>query len=67
MEGFQGAHSCIDSAGLAVNVGIPAFGDVGWGGVESVVSFIVERDCFEGIFCFFDMGAGSYAIISEES
>lgn len=57
MQRFLGAHSCVDGAGHAMDVGVPTFGNVGRCGVESVISFVVERDCLETVLSFFDIRA----------
>ena len=57
MERLETAHARVDSARLFMDVGVPAFSDVRGGGVESVVSFVVEGDCFEGVLCFLDVRA----------
>jgi len=49
-----------------VDVGVPAFGDVGRRGVELIVPLVVEGDSLECIFGFLDMGAGPDSIILEE-
>ena len=38
-----------------MDIGIPTFGDVGWGGIECIVTLVVEGDSLEGIFGFLDM------------
>jgi hypothetical protein len=57
VEGFEGAHACVDGGGFGVGGCIPGLGDVGGGGVEGVVAFVVERHRFEAVLCFLDVGA----------
>lgn len=66
MERLSCAHTCIDGIGLGIGGGIPALFDMGRSGVESVISLIIEGDCFESAWSLLDIGAGSNFIISEE-
>lgn len=57
MERFESAHAGIDGAGFGESVRVPALGDYGRRGVESVVSFVVEGNSFEAVLGLLDIGA----------
>lgn len=44
----------------------PALGDGGFGGIDGVVSFIVERYGLEAILDILDIGAGPDSVVMEE-
>lgn len=56
MERFERAHAREDSVWLGIGGRVPGLGDVGRGGIECVVAFIVEGHCLETVFCFLDVG-----------
>ena len=66
MEWFAASHARVDGVWLSVGGGVPAGLDVGGGGVESVVSLVVECHCLECSWGFLDVRAGSDFIIFEE-
>jgi hypothetical protein len=55
MERLQRAHACEDSMGLGIGGGVPRLGDMGGSRVECVVSFVIERDSLQAIFCFLNV------------
>jgi len=49
-----------------MGTGIPTFRDNRRSRIDSVVSFVIERNSLEPIFLFFDIGARSDFVIFEE-
>lgn len=66
MKWFEASHACVYSGGFDMNVSVPTFGESRRSRVLSVVTFIIERDCFEAILGFFDIGARPDFIIPEK-
>lgn len=51
------AHSSVDCTRFGIGVGVPALGDPRRRRVKRVISFVVEGDSFEAIFCLLDIRA----------
>ena len=67
MEGLERTHAGVDRGWLSVHIGSPALSQVRRSRVECVVSFVVERHCFEAVLGLLDMRARSDFIIPEET